>query len=169
MIKLNPVVILYALAFFGVAALSFGLQKIRWDADVLAINLAHTTELKKISDKAFTDLSEANERANKANASIADLDAKHTSELSNALANNQKLSADVAAGTRRVRIATADLATCQLSKSTGGSASGLGNATQVELTAIAGQNILDIRAGIIADQAKLDYLQGYIKSIESVR
>jgi len=45
----------------------------------------------------------------------------------------------------------------------------VGNATQVELTAKAGRNVLDIRAGIISDQAKLDYLQEYVRSIQVAR
>ncbi|MFZ4835872.1 lysis system i-spanin subunit Rz [Rouxiella sp. Mn2063] len=169
MIKLSPTVILYVLAFFGGASIAFAVQSLRWEADVSAINLAHDESLKKISDKALVDLSEANERANKANSLIAALDDKHTSELSNALANNQKLADDVAAGSRRVRMATADLATCQLSKATTSGTGSLGNATQVELTRTAGQNILDIRSGIISDQAKLEYLQGYVKTIEEAK
>lgn len=156
----------YLAVFIAGVIATFWIETIRWDADVSAINLAHTESLKKISDKAIADLSEANERANKANSLIASLDEKHTSELSNALADNQKLSADVAAGSRRVRITTADLATCQLSKSASSSAGSVGNATQIELTRTAGQNILDIRSGIISDQAKLEYLQGYVKTIE---
>ncbi|WP_176211884.1 lysis system i-spanin subunit Rz, partial [Salmonella enterica] len=40
----------------------------------------------------------------------------------------------------------------------------MGNAATVELSDVAGQNVLDIRAGIISDQAKLRYLQEYIRT-----
>ncbi|EDY0792663.1 lysis protein, partial [Salmonella enterica subsp. diarizonae] len=33
----------------------------------------------------------------------------------------------------------------------------------VELSQVAGQNVLSIRSGIISDQAKLKYLQEYIR------
>ncbi|EDS7035908.1 lysis protein, partial [Salmonella enterica subsp. enterica serovar Oranienburg] len=41
---------------------------------------------------------------------------------------------------------------------------GVGNAATVELSAGAGQNVLDIRAGIISDQEKLKYLQAYVRT-----
>ncbi|KMT79353.1 bacteriophage lysis protein, partial [Salmonella enterica subsp. enterica serovar Newport str. 36805] len=40
----------------------------------------------------------------------------------------------------------------------------VGNAATVELSPVAGQNVLDIRAGIISDQEKLKYLQEYIRA-----
>ncbi|EMD4649763.1 lysis protein, partial [Salmonella enterica] len=40
----------------------------------------------------------------------------------------------------------------------------VGDAATVELSKGAGQNVLDIRAGIISDQAKLRYLQEYIRT-----
>ncbi|EBX0618781.1 lysis protein, partial [Salmonella enterica subsp. enterica serovar Newport] len=40
----------------------------------------------------------------------------------------------------------------------------VGNAATVELSPVAGQNVLDIRAGIISDQEKLKYLQEYIRT-----
>jgi len=159
----------YLAVFIAGFVIACWIETLRWDADISAINLAHTQALKTLSDKALVDLSIANQRVNQANAAIAALDTQHQSELVHVLTENQKLTADVAAGTRRVRIATADLATCHLSKTTAHRAGGMGNATQIELTAIAGQNILDIRAGIIADQAKLDYLQNYIKLLETQR
>jgi len=159
----------YLAVFIAGVVIACWIETLRWDADISAINLAHTQALKTLSDKALADLSLANQRANQANAAIAALDIQHQSELAHVLTENQKLVTDVAAGTRRVLIATADLATCQLRKAAGSSAGSMGNATQVELTRTAGQNILDIRAGIIADQAKLEYLQGYIKSIKGIR
>ncbi|EDA3543777.1 lysis protein, partial [Salmonella enterica subsp. enterica serovar Napoli] len=44
------------------------------------------------------------------------------------------------------------------------SASGMGNDATVELSPGAGQNVLDIRAGIISDQEKLKYLQEYVRT-----
>ncbi|EBL6735948.1 lysis protein, partial [Salmonella enterica subsp. enterica serovar Kottbus] len=40
----------------------------------------------------------------------------------------------------------------------------VGNAATVELSPGAGQNVLDIRAGIISDQEKLKYLQEYVRT-----
>ncbi|EHP6881822.1 lysis protein, partial [Salmonella enterica subsp. enterica serovar Lubbock] len=44
------------------------------------------------------------------------------------------------------------------------STSRVGNAATVELSPGAGQNVLNIRAGIISDQEKLKYLQEYIRT-----
>ncbi|EJA5989107.1 lysis protein, partial [Salmonella enterica] len=40
----------------------------------------------------------------------------------------------------------------------------VGDAASVELSAVAGRNVLDIRSGIISDQEKLRYLQDYIRT-----
>ncbi|EBR5511712.1 lysis protein, partial [Salmonella enterica] len=40
----------------------------------------------------------------------------------------------------------------------------MGNAATVELSDVAGQNVLSIRSGIISDQEKLKYLQEYIRA-----
>ncbi|EEK5451792.1 lysis protein, partial [Salmonella enterica] len=40
----------------------------------------------------------------------------------------------------------------------------VGDAATVELSPVAGQNVLDIRAGVISDQEKLKYLQEYIRA-----
>ncbi|EAA8781150.1 lysis protein, partial [Salmonella enterica] len=40
----------------------------------------------------------------------------------------------------------------------------VGNAATVELSPVAGQNVLNIRAGIISDQEKLKYLQEYVRT-----
>ncbi|RTY67264.1 lysis system i-spanin subunit Rz [Pseudomonas veronii] len=45
------------------------------------------------------------------------------------------------------------------------SASGLGDASTVELCAAAGSTVFHIRAGIIADQAALKALQSYVMSV----
>ncbi|MEJ32221.1 lysis protein, partial [Salmonella enterica] len=44
------------------------------------------------------------------------------------------------------------------------STSRVGDAASVELSTVAGQNVLDIRSGIISDQAKLKYLQEYVRT-----
>lgn len=41
----------------------------------------------------------------------------------------------------------------------------LGDATSVELSGAAGRAVWDIRAGMISNRAKIEYLQGYIQAI----
>ncbi|EMH7887158.1 lysis protein [Salmonella enterica] len=89
---------------------------------------------------------------------VAALDAKYTKELADAQTENADLQRRLASG-GRVRIK----GRCTVPASTTTASPGsVGNAATVEISDVAGQNILDIRAGIISDQAKLRYLQQYI-------
>ena len=56
--------------------------------------------------------------------------------------------------------AAADLV---VSKTTG--SSGLGDGASVELSERAGSAVWEIRAGMISDQKKLEYLQGYVRTL----
>ncbi|EDQ6556630.1 lysis protein [Salmonella enterica subsp. enterica] len=89
----------------------------------------------------------------------AALDAKYTKELADAKAENDALQRRIAAG-GRVRVK----GRCTVPASaTPASPGNVGDASTVELSTVAGQNVLDIRAGIISDQAKLRYLQQYVR------
>uniref|UniRef100_UPI003BF617DD lysis protein n=1 Tax=Xenorhabdus entomophaga TaxID=3136257 RepID=UPI003BF617DD len=83
---------------------------------------------------------------------------RHTQELANAKIEIDTLRADVAAGRRKLRIK----ATCPVSETV--TSVSVGATTTVELTGETGSTVLDIRAGIINDRAKLRYLQDYIKT-----
>ncbi|EBP9228619.1 lysis protein [Salmonella enterica] len=89
---------------------------------------------------------------------VAALDAKYTKELADAQTRNTDLQRRLAAG-GRVRVE----GRCSVPTETEtASTSRVGNAATVELSPVAGQNVLNIRAGIISDQAKLRYLQEYV-------
>ncbi len=153
------------LAFVAGAALTWWVEGLRWDADVSKLKESHTAELKKQSDQAVIDLTNQQKRTEAAQSALAALDAKHTKEMADEQAKNEKLRADVAAGTRRVRIAAANLATCQLvGNSTSGTGS-VGNAAQVELSGAGGRAVLDLRASAIKDDQVIRYLQDYIHKI----
>ncbi|MCH5496258.1 lysis protein [Salmonella enterica subsp. diarizonae serovar 16:z10:e,n,x,z15] len=89
----------------------------------------------------------------------AALDAKYTKELADAKAENDALQRRLAAG-GRVRVK----GRCTVPTSTTPASTGsVGDAASVELSPVAGRNVLGIRSGIISDQAKLRYLQQYIR------
>ncbi|MJS25352.1 lysis protein [Salmonella enterica subsp. enterica] len=89
---------------------------------------------------------------------VAALDAKYTKELADAQNRNTDLQRRLAAG-GRVRVE----GRCSVpTRTETASTSRVGNAATVELSPDAGQNILNIRAGIISDQEKLRYLQEYL-------
>lgn len=149
------------LAFVAGAALTWWIEGLRWDADVSKLNESHTAELKKISDLSVIDLTNQKKRTEAAQTALAALDAKHTKELADEQAKNDRLRTDVADGTRRVRIAAANLATCELVGSSTTGTGGVGDAAQVELSGPGGRAVLDLRANAIKDDQVIQYLQGY--------
>ncbi|EGV2048067.1 lysis protein [Salmonella enterica] len=91
---------------------------------------------------------------------VAALDARYTKELADAQTRNADLQRRLAAG-GRVRVE----GRCTVPASTtSASPGGVGDAATVELSPGTGQNVFDIRAGIISDQEKLKYLQEYIRT-----
>ncbi|EAW1162092.1 lysis protein [Salmonella enterica] len=90
---------------------------------------------------------------------VAALDAKYTQELADAKSENTDLQRRLAAG-GRVRVK----GRCTVPATTTTASTGsVGDAGTVELSSVAGRNVLGIRAGIISDQAKLRYLQQYVR------
>lgn len=143
------------------AGLTWWIEGMRWDKDVAVLRQSHSDQMKAISDKAFFDLAAANKRTADAQNAAAALDKKHTEELANELAKNEDLRADVVNGTRRVRIAAANLATCQLTAGQHSGTGGMGDAAQIELSGAGGRAVLDLRSSAIKDDQVIQYLQGY--------
>ncbi|HGA9908751.1 TPA: lysis protein [Salmonella enterica subsp. enterica serovar Saintpaul] len=107
----------------------------------------------KLANETITDMT-------KRQRDVAALDAKYTKELADAQTRNTDLQRRLAAG-GRVRVE----GRCSVPTETEtASTSRVGNAATVELSPGAGQNVLDIRAGIISDQEKLKYLQEYVRT-----
>ncbi|MBU9845768.1 lysis protein [Rahnella ecdela] len=153
------------LAFVAGVALTWWVEGLRWDADVSKLNESHTAALKKQSEQAVIDLTNQQKRTEAVQAVLAALDAKHTKEMADEQAKNDRLRDDVAAGTRRVRIAAANLATCELTGNSTAGTGGLGDAAQVELSGAGGRAVLDLRASAIKDDKVIQYLQAYISKI----
>ncbi|MCU1787506.1 lysis protein [Pectobacterium polaris] len=137
-----------------------------YDADIATLKSEHALALKSVSDKAAADSESARGREHNFQQQIAALGAEHTKEREDAKREADRLRNDIVSGQRRVQFASADLATCELSSGAVRSASSLGNATAVKLSPAAGRNILDIRALIKDDQAKLVYLHEYIRALQ---
>ncbi len=108
------------------------------------------------------------EKMNLANATINDmqvrqrdvavLDAKYTKELADANAENDALRKRLDNG-GRVRVK----GKCPVQDNASETGS-MGDAGTVELSDVAGRNVLGIRSGIIRDQKALRYLQDYINT-----
>ncbi|WP_439648461.1 lysis protein [Citrobacter freundii] len=91
---------------------------------------------------------------------VAALDAKYTGELADAKAENDALQRKLDNGGRLLVKGKCPVpATTETP-----SASGMGNDATVELSPVAGRNVLGIRSGIISDQKSLRALQEYINT-----
>lgn len=91
---------------------------------------------------------------------VAALDAKYTKELADAKAENDALQRKLDNGGRVLVKGR-----CPVPASTEASGtSGVGNDATVELSPVAGRNVLGIRDGIISDQTALRTLQEYINT-----
>ena len=136
----------------------------KFTADIATLKQQHAEDLKAISDEATKQSVVTLQKQQTFAKTVSASDQKNTQELNDALAKNQTLRDDVATGAKRLQFANAKLATCQQSADAAERAASMGNAAAVELSAEAGRNILDIRAGIISDQQKLKALQDYIRA-----
>jgi prophage endopeptidase len=140
-----------------------------WQANsytaILATSEAnHQADLATIANAGAAQARQALQKQQAAEQALATLDQKAQKEKTDALAENDKLRSAVAAGARRLRIAGSCSASGGDMPGTAG-ASSLGNAGTVELSAASGRTVLDVRAGIIADQAALKALQSYVLNV----
>ncbi|EHM2985961.1 lysis protein [Escherichia coli] len=112
---------------------------------------------------------DAKTKLSQANATITDLqqrqrdvdalDAKYTKELADAKAENDALRRKLDNGGRVLVKGKCPVPSSDETSS----APGMGNDTTVELSPVAGRNVLGIRDGIIRDQTALRTLQEYIR------
>ncbi|HDU1471551.1 TPA: lysis protein [Klebsiella pneumoniae] len=89
---------------------------------------------------------------------VAALDAKYTKELADAKAENDALQRKLDNGGR---VLVKGKCPVSAATQTAGSAS-VGDDATVELSAVAGRNVLGIRSGVLSDQTALRALQEYI-------
>lgn len=154
-----------ALALIGVgAAGAWNWQANSYDKQLATQKSTFDTDLTSIANAGAAQSRQALAKQQSAEQALAALDQKATEEKTNALAENDKLRADIASGARRLRIAGSCSASGGSVPSTAIS-SGMGDAGTVELSPASGSTILSIRAGIIADQAALKALRSYVMNV----
>ena len=114
-------------------------------------------------DKATSALNMAKETINDMQTrqrDVAALDAKYTKELTDAKAENAILQRKLDNGSRVLVKGRCPVPAA--TQTTGTSV--LGNDATIELSDVAGRNVLGIRSGIISDQKSLKVLQEYINT-----
>ena len=136
----------------------------RYGKELASLNAAHQADLSAIANAASIQMRQALDKQQAAEQARADIDARTTKEKANALAENEKLRADVAAGDRRLRIAGRCSASSSNMPDTAGGAR-LDDGGTVELAGATGRTVFDIRAEIIKDRAALKGLQEYVREV----
>ncbi|WP_088168648.1 lysis protein [Klebsiella grimontii] len=121
----------------------------------------NATEFKEQRDKATEKLSLAKDTIADMKArqrDVAALDAKYTKELADAKAENDAMQRKLDNGGRVLVKGK-----CPVSAATQATgAASMGDDATIELSSVAGRNVLGIRSGIISDQTALRALQEYI-------
>lgn len=123
----------------------------------------NATEFKRQRDNAIEHLSLAKDTIADMQIrqrDVAALDAKYTKELADAKAENDALQRKLDNGGR---VLVKGKCPVSATTQTTGAAS-MGDDATVELSSVAGRNVLGIRSGIISDQTALRALQEYIRT-----
>ncbi|MCV0814349.1 lysis protein [Escherichia coli] len=145
--------IIYTLVICTIVCLSWAVNHYRDNAITYKAQRDKNVRELKLANAAITDM-QMRQR------DVAALDAKYTKELADAKAENDALLRKLDNGGRVLVKGKCPVP----SSAETSSDSGMGNDATVELSPVAGRNVLDIRDGIIRDQTALRTLQEYIRT-----
>ncbi|HFI8808072.1 TPA: lysis protein [Escherichia coli] len=145
--------IISALVICIIVCLSWAVNHYRDNAITYKAQRDKNARELKLANAAITDM-QMRQR------DVAALDAKYTKELADAKAENDALRRKLDNGGRVFVKGKYPMP----SSAETSSASGMGNDATVELSPVAGRNVLGVRDGIIRDQTALRTLQGYIRT-----
>lgn len=144
--------IISALVICIIVCLSWAVNHYRDNAITYKEQRDTATHKLKLANETIDDMT-------KRQRDVAALDAKYTKDLADAKAENDALRRKLDNGGRVLVKGK-----CPVSSSAEtSSASGMGDDATVELSPVAGRNVLGIRDGIISDQTALRTLQEYIR------
>ena len=145
--------IISALVICIIVCLSWAVNHYRDNAITYKAQRDKNARELKLANAAITDM-QMRQR------DVAALDAKYTKELADAKAKNDALRRKLDNGGRVLVKGKCPVP----SSAETSSASGMGNDATVELSPVAGRNVLGVRGGIIRDQTALRTLQEYIRT-----
>ncbi|HFY4242488.1 TPA: lysis protein [Salmonella enterica subsp. enterica serovar Typhimurium] len=143
--------IISALVICIIVCLSWAVNHYRDNAITYKVQRDTVTQKLALANATITDM-QTRQR------DVAELDARYTKELADAKAENDALRRKLDNGGRVLVKGKCPVP----SSAETSSASGMGNDATVELSPVAGRNVLGIRDGIIRDQTALRTLQEYI-------
>lgn len=139
----------------------------RLGEQLAVVEKTHSDTLGEITRAAARQVSDQLDARVELEKQLADLDLTKYKELADAQDENERLQqlySGADAERKRLRIETRIAAADLVVSETAGS-SGLGDGASVELSERAGSAVWNIRASMIRDQKKLEYLQGYVRTL----
>ena len=145
--------IISALVICIIVCLSWAVNHYRDNAITYKAQRDKNARELKLANAAITDM-QMRQR------DVAALDAKYTKELADAKAENDALRRKLDNGGRVLVKGKCPVPTPTEASRT----AGMGNDATIELSSVAGRNVLGIRDGIISDQTALRMLQEYINT-----
>lgn len=125
-------------------------------AELQATHDAQTEYLQKIDER--------DAKAADLQGKLTQLDTDKTKALSDALKTNASLSSNLAVA-QRMRLAGTTCSPGGTPSSEASSTGSVGDGGGVELSAETRRAVFDLRADILNDRAKIDYLQGYVQRL----
>ncbi|MCE1325285.1 MULTISPECIES: lysis system i-spanin subunit Rz [Enterobacter cloacae complex] len=145
--------IICVVVFFLLVSMAWAINHYRGNAIIYKGQRDKASEQLSLASATIKDM-QARQR------DVAALDAKYTKELVDAQAENDALKRKLDSGGRVLVKGK-----CPVPASTETTVTtGMGHDATVELSDVAGRNVLGIRAGIISDQTSLKALQEYINT-----
>lgn len=143
-----------------IASLLIVAAALAWTTDRYHSNAVRYKDQRDTATHSLTLANETITDMTKRQRDVAALDARYTKELADAKAENDALRRKLDNGGRVLVKGKCPVP----SSAETSSASGMGNDATVELSPVAGRNVLGIRDGIISDQTALRTLQEYIRT-----
>jgi prophage endopeptidase len=137
----------------------------RWEAKYNTLQANYATQLKGVSDAAAADYAQKLADLQGKNLINAQLAQDTQTKLQAVQDENKTLSAAVASGDKRVRLQASTIAALRGQLSTTPSSASGPDGAGIELTAAAGQTVLDLRSAIQSDAIKIKGLQDYITTV----
>lgn len=149
--------LLFSLGFLG----GMGVATYVAHTNKLAAQVSDLAKSNQLKQEYIEKVDERDKRNQELQNKLTDLDTRSTEALNEKLSQNDRLRTDLATA-QRMRLQGTSCPAQPAGDQTG-TAGSLGDGTGIELSAETRHAVFDLRAGIVRDQAALDYLQWYLR------
>lgn len=158
-VKYWPYLLLFSLGFIG----GLGVMTYVAHTHKLEAQVSDLTQANQLSKDYIAGIEERDKRNQELQNKLTDLDQRSTKALNEKLTQNDRLRADLATA-QRMRLQGTSCPAQPAGDQTG-TAGSVGDGAGIELSAETRHAVFDLRASILSDHGKLDYLQRYIRRL----